>query len=123
MASRARATVTFVTSSLFVPGVRQITGVNGVNGVTSSFSFPAGRAPEDSVLSKIARDTGGEMIPVDAQTNLGSTFRKILDDFRSSYVLFYSPKGVERTGFHTITVNVSRPAGAIVTARRGYFGG
>jgi hypothetical protein len=61
-------------------------------------------------------------VPVDATMNLGSVFRKILDDFRSSYVLFYSPTGVERTGFHTITVNVTRP-GLVVTARRGYFGG
>ena len=120
IAERERATVTFVMSSLVMPGVRQITSVGGS---TSSVTFPTMVRAADSALAKVARDTGGEVIPVDAQTSLGSVFRKILDDFRSSYVLFYSPTGVERTGFHTITVNVTRPAGAIVTARRGYFGG
>jgi len=127
IAGRARATVTFVTTAPFGPVVRQVTGGSGSR---TSISLPAGFSSTmmntispDSLLAKDARDTGGEVIPVDAQTNLGSTFRKILDDFRSSYVIFYSPKGVDRTGFHTITVNVTRPAGAIVTARRGYFGG
>jgi hypothetical protein len=37
-------------------------------------------------------------------------------------VLFYTPKGVEREGFHTIGVQVGKPD-LIIQARRGYFGG
>lgn len=121
IANHARATVTFVTSSAYGPVVRQISNASGT---ISSVTFPGARVVgmPDAYLAKVARDTGGDIVPVDANSNLGSVFRKILDDFRSSYVLFYSPTGVTRTGFHTITVNVTRPD-LVVTARRGYFGG
>jgi VWFA-related protein len=121
LAERARATVTFVTTSpLLPPGLQ---GPLTMAGGSVSIAGPVLYRPgSDTWLARIARDTGGEIITVDARTSLGSAFRKILDDFRSSYVLFYSPKGVERAGFHTITVDVSR-SGAVVQARRGYFGG
>ncbi|HEX5071031.1 MAG TPA: VWA domain-containing protein [Vicinamibacterales bacterium] len=122
IAVRARATVTFVTTGQ----VTQIlsTGVIGSSTIvrpTITRPNPLILSPT-SLLATVARDTGGEVVPADATTNLGSVFRKILDDFRSSYVLFYSPTGVEKAGFHTITVTVSRPD-LVVTARRGYFGG
>jgi len=114
MAVRARATVTFVMTyqTVALPN----TGA----------SMPATRnvllLSPSRVLAAVARDTGGEVVPIDFNSNLGLVFRKILDDFRSSYVLFFSPSGVDRSGFHTITVDVARP-GTVVTARRGYFGG
>lgn len=120
LAERARATVTFVTTSALTssPMLRSITTISGSG---TSMVFPLVPSA-DGWLRTIAHDTGGELITVDAQTNLGSVFRKILEDFRSSYVLFYAPSGVDRPGFHTISVEVTRP-GAVVTARRGYFGG
>ena len=51
--------------------------------------------------------------------NLGSAFRRVLDDFRASYVLYFSPHGVRRGGLHTLDVRVKR-AGVDVRARRGY---
>jgi len=115
MAIRARATVTFVTASETFAST-----------MTSGGSVPVIRnvrlVSPNSVLAAVARDTGGDVVSIDFNANLGTVFRKILDDFRSSYVLYYSPSGVDRSGFHTITVDVTRP-GAVVTARRGYFGG
>jgi hypothetical protein len=114
MAVRAHATVTFVMTY-------QTAMLPNTGG-----SLPATRnvllLSPSRVLATVARDTGGEVVPIDVSSNLGLVFRRILDDFRSSYVLFYSPSGVDRSGFHAITVDVTRP-GAVVTARRGYFGG
>jgi len=43
-------------------------------------------------------------------------------DFRSTYVLYFRPTGVERAGFHTLAVKVNK-SGARVLSRKGYFGG
>lgn len=51
------------------------------------------------------------------------TFDRILDDFRASYVLRYTPTGVERGGWHEIEVTVPSAPRATVRARRGYYGG
>jgi len=48
-------------------------------------------------------------------------FSKILADFRASYVLRYSPRGVSRAGWHAVTVDVPNIPGASVRARPGYF--
>jgi hypothetical protein len=68
----------------------------------------------------LAAETGGSVIPSTA--DLTATFRSVLDEFRSTYVLHFTPQGVARPGFHTLDVKVSRTA-AIVRARRGYVGG
>jgi hypothetical protein len=44
----------------------------------------------------------------------------VLDEFRSNYVLYYTARGVDADGYHTIEVKVNRE-GAQVHARRGYF--
>ena len=48
-------------------------------------------------------------------------FSKILADFRASYVLRYSPRGVSREGWHSVEVDVPNTRGATVRARSGYF--
>ena len=114
VAQRTRATVTFVVSR---------TGAMSVFGGSGLVSSTAGRgSASPRLFDRLAAETGGTVLFSDGSATLGSTFRKILDEFRSTYVLFYSPKGVERPGFHTITVEVARPD-VIVQARRGYFGG
>ena len=78
-------------------------------------------APLDP-LRRAAAETGGAMMTFSGPMDIGATFRRILDEFRSTYVLHYTPRGVERTGFHTLDVSVKRD-GVLVKARRGYFGG
>ena len=56
----------------------------------------------------LAAETGGSLLPVLARDNLTSTFRRILDDFRSSYVLHFVPAGVTPGGVHTLDVQVNR---------------
>jgi hypothetical protein len=53
-------------------------------------------------------------------TDLSGTFRRVLDDFRSTYVLYYTPRGVNPGGYHSIEVRVKHE-GATVQARRGYW--
>jgi VWFA-related protein len=68
---------------------------------------------------RLARETGGAVVYAKADDDLSSTFRRVLAEFRSSYVLYFSPRGVEPSGFHTLDVRVKQP-GVDVRARRGY---
>jgi hypothetical protein len=47
----------------------------------------------------------------------------VLDAFRTSYVLQYTPTDVEVAGWHEIDVAITRPGRFDVRARRGYHGG
>ena len=74
-------------------------------------------------LTELTTLTGGRMITDPGPpTDLGTSFRNALDAFRSSYVLFFTPKGVERAGFHTLTVTVPGHTNYTIHARAGYFG-
>ncbi len=50
------------------------------------------------------------------------TFAQILDEFRRSYVLRYSPQGVTPRGWHTVAVTVPAQPALTIKARSGYFG-
>jgi VWFA-related protein len=72
-----------------------------------------------ALSDRIALETGGIVAPLKAGENLTSRFRRMLQEFRSSYVLYFTPRGVEPSGAHTLEVRVKRP-GVDVRARRGY---
>lgn len=72
-----------------------------------------------ALSERIAGETGGIVSVLKPGENLTSKFRRLLQEFRSSYVLYFTPRGVERTGAHTLEVRVKRP-GVDVRARRGY---
>lgn len=125
VASRTTATL-----SMVMPG-----GMTPTAGIfDSSFGFTGGVPvpPQTQVRRQLATvsaayvglsaSTGGSVVPFRANEDLGAVFRRILDGFRSTYVLHFTPTGVERGGFHELQVTVSRPK-TTVTARRGYFGG
>jgi VWFA-related protein len=119
-AQRSRATLAFVLPATSVPAVMTTS-----TGLTSSTiirgqSFMTPPRPFESLFQDLARDTGGQIVPAAANADLSSTFRQVLDAFRSAYVLLYNARGVERGGYHTLDVKVKRE-GAVVTARRGYF--
>ena len=73
----------------------------------------------EGLSDRLATETGGMVTTVKTGENLTSKFRRMVQDFRSSYVLFFTPSGVERVGPHTLDVRVKRP-GVEVRARRGY---
>ena len=71
------------------------------------------------IYALLAQDTGGVVFTIAPGGNLGSTFRRALDEFRSSYVLHFAPKGVDERGVHRLEVRVKR-TGVDVRARREY---
>ena len=78
-----------------------------------------GSATVGDLAEQIAGETGGFVAAIAPGENLTSTFRRVLEQFRTSYVLFFTPSGVERQGTHTIEVRVKR-AKVEVRSRRGY---
>jgi Ca-activated chloride channel homolog len=74
----------------------------------------------ESLSDRLAAETGGMVTAVKSGETLTPKFRRMVQDFRSSYVLYFTPRGVERAGPHTLEVRVKRP-GAEVRARRGYI--
>ena len=79
-----------------------------------------GSATVGDLADQIAGETGGFVAAIAAGDNLTSTFRRVLEQFRTSYVLYFTPTGVERHGTHTIEVRVKR-AKVEVRSRRGYI--
>ena len=115
VARRTRATMAFVipsTSPAFT--FNSNTTLPAVTTVTGTQS----RVPP--LVRSLAEETGGTIFPVGGSTNLSSAFKTVLNDFRSAYVLYFTPLGVERLGYHRIEVKVKRDD-AVVVARRGYF--
>ena len=51
------------------------------------------------------------------------TFKGVLSDFRQSYVLRYSPRGVDAAGWHTVKVEVPSYRDVRISARAGYLSG
>ncbi len=88
---------------------------------TGGMSPPSSPAAEARarMYADLAKEAGGFVETVNTGQSLGAAFRRILQDFRQSYVLYFAPAGVERSGFHTINVRVRR-SGVDVRARRGY---
>ena len=72
------------------------------------------------LYDQLAHDTGGGVLTIATGEDLDSSFRRVLDDFRASYVLYYSPRGVRGSGLHTLDVRVKRD-GVDVRARRAYI--
>ena len=77
--------------------------------------------PHKAQLSDIAAASGGDVTMFRVDNAIPSTFRDILDRFRTSYVLRYSPQGVPREGWHTLTVRVGK-GNYEIRAKKGWQG-
>jgi VWFA-related protein len=102
----------FPTRRFWVPHQRRLFG-----GGLSHLLTPDGEA-----VAAGAEATGGALhkTQVILEPTMGRTFRRAFEDFRSSYVLRYTPTGVPRAGWHTIDVRVPGSRRYTVRARRGY---
>jgi VWFA-related protein len=91
---------------------------------TSAVAFRSTRSEVDvafrRVYDRLAADTGGIVVTAAQGGNLSSTFRRVLDEFRSSYVLHFTPRQATRPGFHPLTVRVKTAEPVEVRARTGY---
>ncbi|HYN09273.1 MAG TPA: VWA domain-containing protein [Vicinamibacterales bacterium] len=86
---------------------------------------PRGRPDGDRLLVDAATRTGGALHTQSfffRGSSLLRAFRTIFDEFRQSYVLRYSPKGVEPGGWHAIGVDVPTIKNVTIRARQGYHG-
>jgi len=71
-------------------------------------------------VDRLADESGGAVLQADDSAALRSTFEQLMLEFRSRYLLTYTPAGVEATGWHPIEVKLTHGAGRVV-ARRGYL--
>jgi VWFA-related protein len=70
-------------------------------------------------LDAIAAASGGRVLKADTTANLPAAFEEILKEFRTRYLITYTPHGVDTPGWHTLDVKV-KGRRAEVRARRGY---
>lgn len=85
------------------------------------YSVTTGDAPRLPALESVTAATGGDRLRVTSSSDLRDAFQAILREFRSRYVLAFTPTGVPAGGYHELDVKVRR-RGADVKARRGYIG-
>jgi len=77
---------------------------------------------ETDYVDQTAARTGGDKHKSRFGDPAVRTFAQILDEFRQSYVLRYSPQGVKPNGWHTVVVQVPAQPALTIKARSGYFG-
>ena len=80
------------------------------------------RLPNGEFFERLSTSTGGRPVVVSFGRPISEGFFTAIDEFRRSYVLRYSPEGVELAGWHDLTVRLKKPGRYDVRARRGYFG-
>ena len=85
-------------------------------------STGAEAVPGAALLSDLATRTGGRLFWMDAAAPIGEAFKNAIDEFRTSYVLSFTPQGVTRAGWHDLSVRVTS-GNYEVRARKGYSGG
>jgi VWFA-related protein len=82
-------------------------------------SVPEYSKGQTDFLDAVASATGGRVLKADTTGNLPAAFDEVLREFRTRYVITYTPRGVEAPGWHTIAVKVTSRM-VDVKARAGY---
>lgn len=72
-----------------------------------------------NAIDDAVRHTGGSLHHVRTGAD---AYQRILDEYRHTYQLRYTPRGVGRAGWHDISVKITRPGSYTVRARKGYEG-
>jgi VWFA-related protein len=90
----------------------------------SGIQDPVAPAKRDTLmepfLDALTAETGGKVLNAERSGQLRDAFVRIVKEFRSRYLVTYSPRGVDTGGWHSIQVTLKGRKG-IVTARRGYL--
>ena len=86
------------------------------------YAVSAGLARSTEFLGDLTEQTGGRLFKLESTRSLSAVFLEVLDEFRQRYLLSYSPAGVSKEGWHTLTVRV-KGRSATVRARPGYLAG
>lgn len=94
----------------------------GAGNVTMNGEGPSGVAPDSipPVLTDLVTPTAGQVLPLAPDQSISRTFKALLDDFRSTYVLQYVAQGVDTAGWHEVEVSVKKRGKYEIRARKGY---
>jgi VWFA-related protein len=91
-----------------------------VSGMGGAIVFPTGAfGLFAGFYRELTQTTGGAMVALMPNDSVAGTLRRVVGEFRASYVLHFTPTGVTREGVHALDVQVGR-SGVDVRARREY---
>ena len=76
---------------------------------------------EGQLLRQLAAPTGGVFVKEKSLDRVAERFADLLEGFRNRYLLSFAPTGVDRAGWHKLTVRVK--SGGDVRAQSGYWSG
>jgi VWFA-related protein len=82
---------------------------------------PDGSSPRP-VVDRIVESSGGR-VHSHGSPSVPDALEAVLEDYRTRYLLRYSPTGVTPNGWHQIQVRVPRHPRADIRARKGYLAG
>ncbi|MEX2271494.1 MAG: hypothetical protein WD690_08495 [Vicinamibacterales bacterium] len=94
--------------------------ISGLRPPTRLFWRPYDSIRDIETLRAAADATGGALHLPGLITDTSDVVTKVFEDYRRSYVLRYTPKGVAREGWHEIVVTVPKYPSYTLHARRGY---
>ncbi len=86
------------------------------------YAASVGKAPPTTFLHDLCNATGGRVLKVESMAKLREAFLAILEEFRHRYLISYTPRGVAKGGWHTLSVRIKNRR-ASVKARPGYLAG
>jgi hypothetical protein len=113
-----QSVVNVPTASQMIPGVNlQTLSTPRTTSIWRNVG-PYKGGPNVSALRQAAAVTGGLLQTDSSRNPIPQVFRRMLDDFRASYVLSYSPSDTS-AGPHTIAVTARNP-GWSIRARKSY---
>ena len=78
------------------------------------------RGSGGSFLDELTEVTGGSAVEAESTRNLRAVFIRVLEEFRSRYLVSFSPKGVAKAGWHRLDVRI-KGRRVNVKARPGYM--
>ena len=107
-----------VDTASFMPEPRVIDAARHANAVAYGVWAGGGRRP--AFLRELTEVTGGRLLDADGGPGLRQAFVDILREARQRYTLGFTPAGVQRGGWHTLSVKLKHRR-ATVRARPGYF--
>ncbi len=106
-----------------VDAVRRSEVVIYTVGVMAPTRVPGGQPHETSreiLMSQVAARSGGSYLRTSSDKPLAQVFTEVLTEFRSRYLITYTPQGVKRDdGWHGLSVKLRNRPGK-VQARTGY---
>ncbi|MFI5177589.1 MAG: VWA domain-containing protein [Vicinamibacterales bacterium] len=73
-------------------------------------------------LAALTTVTGGRVLAPNHDLDIVPAFLSAIDEFRRSYTLVYTATGVDRGGWHQLSVNIRGTKTYTVRARQGYAG-